>query len=101
MRMHKGWLLGLILVLAGSTLSGCLAGEEKSASDEGLEEKVVVYSPHGKDILSEFEKQFEKEHPRRRRPVAGYRLPGDPGPDPFGKGQPPGGPLVGRPVGDV
>src|SRR5690606_41795818 len=63
MRMHKGWLLGLILVLTGSVLSGCLAGEEKSASDEGLEEKVVVYSPHGKDILSEFEKQFEKEHP--------------------------------------
>ncbi len=63
MRVNKGWLLGLILVLTGSMLSGCLAGEENSASDQGLEEKVVVYSPHGKDILSEFEKQFEKKYP--------------------------------------
>ena len=25
--------------------------------------KLVVYSPHGKEMLSEFEKQFEAAHP--------------------------------------
>lgn len=63
MRMFKGWILGLILVIIGSLLSGCLASKEKSGSDHGLEEKVVVYSPHGKDILSEFEKRFEEKYP--------------------------------------
>ena len=45
MRMFKGWILGLILALTGSLLSGCLAGGETSGSDHGLEEKVIVYSP--------------------------------------------------------
>ncbi len=63
MRMFKGWILGLILALTGSLLSGCLAGGEPSGSDHGLEEKVIVYSPHGKDILREFEKRFEEKYP--------------------------------------
>lgn len=70
---------GLLLVLFAFVLAGCMAGENtggdseenNSASQSGdsgnvntdnLEEKVVVYSPHGKDILSEFEKQFEEKY---------------------------------------
>jgi iron(III) transport system substrate-binding protein len=34
--------------------------EKKNA--EKLEEKIVVYSPHGKDILSKFEQQFEAKY---------------------------------------
>lgn len=71
----KSWVLSFLLVASISiVLAGCMAGgsgeEESKGSDEGsssdsgkdLEEKVVVYSPHGKDILSEFEKQFEAEY---------------------------------------
>ncbi len=59
----------LSLFVSSMILTGCMAGED--GSDEGstgnndsgdLEDKVVVYSPHGKDILSEFEKQFEAEY---------------------------------------
>lgn len=75
--------LSLLLVF-GLVLGGCMASDEEAGgdgntdetsgdeasgdgSDEGnndknLEDKVVVYSPHGKDILSEFEKQFEAEY---------------------------------------
>ncbi|WP_404455295.1 extracellular solute-binding protein [Virgibacillus necropolis] len=70
--IKKSWVLSLLLVtLASITLAGCMAGgsdeegsDGASNSDSGkdLEEKVVVYSPHGKDILSEFEKQFEAEY---------------------------------------
>jgi iron(III) transport system substrate-binding protein len=62
----------LLTIGLGATLflGGCMAdssssnnntdGKEKAG--EKLEEKVVIYSPHGKDILSQFEKMFEKEH---------------------------------------
>src|SRR5699024_5648069 len=51
-------------------MAGGDEGESNSAEDEGtgegsgedLEDKVVVYSPHGKDILSDFEKRFEQEY---------------------------------------
>ena len=60
MRVNKGWLLGLILVLTGSMLSGCLAGEENSASDQGLEEKVVVYSPTGRTSSANLKSNLRK-----------------------------------------
>ncbi|MDM5340709.1 extracellular solute-binding protein [Fictibacillus enclensis] len=49
-------------------LSGCMAGSQtdKASGDKSksnLEEKVVIYSPHGKDILQEFEKKFEAKNP--------------------------------------
>lgn len=49
-------------------LSGCMAGgqSEKTSggkSEKGLEEKVVIYSPHGKDILQQFEEKFEAKNP--------------------------------------
>jgi iron(III) transport system substrate-binding protein len=57
------------LTLSASLLLAACSSEEgssKPAGDSGsgdkLEDKVVIYSPHGKDILSEFEKQFEAEH---------------------------------------
>ncbi|WP_228409477.1 extracellular solute-binding protein [Radiobacillus deserti] len=76
---EKVFLACMLVVALGFVLVGCMAGgsddqaseEEKSGNEssgeskEGtseLEEKVVVYSPHGKDILSEFEKQFEEEY---------------------------------------
>ncbi|RSK36697.1 extracellular solute-binding protein [Bhargavaea beijingensis] len=60
-------------------LAGCMAGsgggEEEDASgtpsDDGggeadksgdLEEKVVIYSPHGSDILGDFKQRFEEEY---------------------------------------
>ncbi|WP_226679056.1 extracellular solute-binding protein [Mesobacillus jeotgali] len=57
------------LTLSASLFLAACSSEEgssKPAGDSGssdkLEDKVVIYSPHGKDILSEFEKQFEAEH---------------------------------------
>ncbi|WP_240339651.1 extracellular solute-binding protein [Halobacillus ihumii] len=76
----KNWLVSsLFVAVLLFVLAGCMAGgaseetaEEsgKKSSEEGkgsgsseeLEDKVVVYSPHGSDILSEFEKQFEAEY---------------------------------------
>ena len=34
-----------------------------SRQASGLEDKVVIYSPHGKEILSEFKELFEQEYP--------------------------------------
>ncbi|WP_423408362.1 extracellular solute-binding protein [Heyndrickxia sp. MSNUG] len=54
---------------ASLMLAACSSDEGTSkpasgdkGSKEKLEEKVVIYSPHGKDILSEFEKQFEEKY---------------------------------------
>ena len=44
----------LIIALASILLTGC-------SSDNKT--KLVIYSPHGKEMLSEFEKQFESAHP--------------------------------------
>jgi iron(III) transport system substrate-binding protein len=70
--MKKSWLAVLGLVFA-VLLTGCMAGGsgdgDNAADDSGsdvkdndLEAKVVVYSPHGTDILGEFQKQFEDEY---------------------------------------
>ncbi|KXG44578.1 extracellular solute-binding protein [Tepidibacillus decaturensis] len=37
--------------------------EQTTDKSNGLEEKVVIYSPHGKDILGQFEKMFEEKNP--------------------------------------
>jgi len=59
----------ITLIGALSFAIGCSQPETESdspqtaQSDSGLEEKVVVYSPHGKEILGEFKELFEKAHP--------------------------------------
>ncbi|WP_054950129.1 extracellular solute-binding protein [Numidum massiliense] len=77
MKTVKWVVLPLVLVLVFGSLLGCMApsdhsgqadkrGTETGSKGKGtkeLEEKVVVYSPHGKDILSDFEKQFTEAHP--------------------------------------
>ncbi|GEN30861.1 iron(III) transport system substrate-binding protein [Cerasibacillus quisquiliarum] len=67
--MFKRSFLFMALLLFGMFLTGCMASEDKkdtndkqTTGNEDLEEKVVVYSPHGKDILSDFQKQFEEEY---------------------------------------
>ncbi|MFC7364293.1 MULTISPECIES: extracellular solute-binding protein [Bhargavaea] len=76
--VKKSWLLVLTALFA-LALAGCMAGsdggEEEDASGttsgdaggdaaktEDLEEKVVVYSPHGSDILGDFKQRFEEEY---------------------------------------
>lgn len=69
--MKKSWLFIFGAALA-VLLTGCMAGKvdksdndsnsASSADENDLEEKVVVYSPHGTDILSEFQKQFEEKY---------------------------------------
>ncbi|KZE39030.1 iron ABC transporter substrate-binding protein [Bhargavaea cecembensis] len=75
--VKKSWLLVLTALFA-LALAGCMAdsggGEEEDASgtsgdaggetaaSEDLEEKVVVYSPHGSDILGDFKQRFEEEY---------------------------------------
>ncbi|MFD2922332.1 extracellular solute-binding protein [Halobacillus naozhouensis] len=71
----KNWIICFFVGALLFVLAGCMAGgsseetPEKASKDEGnagssekLEDKVVVYSPHGSDILSDFEKQFEAEY---------------------------------------
>lgn len=70
--MKKSWLV-LLGVIFTVLLAGCMAGNSDDKDDnEGntggdsessdLEEKVVVYSPHGTDILGEFQQKFEDEY---------------------------------------
>ncbi|MBH8596924.1 MULTISPECIES: extracellular solute-binding protein [unclassified Thermoactinomyces] len=61
--MKKRWRCWLSGALVFLFVTGCLATTPPSADKGGLEEKVVVYSPHGKEILQEFEKRFEQAHP--------------------------------------
>lgn len=76
--MKRSWLL-VMAALFALALAGCMAGsgggEEEDASgtpsddgggeadkSEDLEEKVVIYSPHGSDILGDFKQRFEEEY---------------------------------------
>ncbi|WP_230199081.1 extracellular solute-binding protein [Risungbinella massiliensis] len=66
--MGSKWLkASTVLAMAAVITTGCLAQENSNATPEGnghgLENKVVVYSPHGKDIENEFEKLFEAKYP--------------------------------------
>lgn len=63
--------LAMTLALSASlVLSACgsdkgSTGTSSSSGEKGnkdLEDKVVIYSPHGKDILSKFEAQFEEKY---------------------------------------
>lgn len=72
----KRSILLLVIGLVAMILAGCMAGsgndngstnKNTNNGNEGadagdLEEKVVVYSPHGTDILTEFQEQFEAEY---------------------------------------
>jgi len=49
------------MVLGACNSDEKTGGETEDKKDK-LEEKIVVYSPHGKDILSKFEKQFEEKY---------------------------------------
>ncbi|CAH0132005.1 extracellular solute-binding protein [Peribacillus simplex] len=70
MKNRKKSLVSVMALSAALLISGCNGGETKTNSATGgakgekgeLEDKIVVYSPHGKDILSKFEKQFEDEY---------------------------------------
>jgi len=66
--MRKSWLLLLAIVIT-ALLVGCMAGgsdkeADKTSGDKesDLEDTVVVYSPHGTDILGDFQEQFEEEY---------------------------------------
>ncbi|MGG0411723.1 extracellular solute-binding protein [Peribacillus simplex] len=70
MKNRKKSLISVLTLSAALLISGCNGTDTKTNSDAGgakgekgeLEDKIVVYSPHGKDILSKFEKQFEDEY---------------------------------------
>lgn len=69
--IKKGWLF-FLGILTAMVLAGCLAGGSDSDDDssdnssaegeQDLEDRVVVYSPHGTDILGDFKQQFEDEY---------------------------------------
>ncbi|MCG3196575.1 MAG: hypothetical protein GHCLOJNM_01051 [bacterium] len=67
---HRLALLGAWILTF--TLVGCGGGPpapeggpsaQSSTTSHGLENKVVVYSPHGKEILGEFKDRFEQTYP--------------------------------------
>lgn len=66
MKNRKKSLVSVLTLSAALLISGCNGTDMKTNSDAGekgeLEDKIVVYSPHGKDILSKFEKQFEDKY---------------------------------------
>ncbi|MGM1033389.1 MAG: extracellular solute-binding protein [Bacillota bacterium] len=66
MKNRKKSLVSVLTLSAALLISGCNGTDTKTNSDVGekgkLEDKIVVYSPHGKDILSKFEKQFEDKY---------------------------------------
>ncbi len=71
MKKKKWSIFGAVSMSAMLLLSACGGGSESTGGDsEGkgggekndLEDKVVIYSPHGKDILSKFEQQFEEKY---------------------------------------
>lgn len=59
-------MLAALSMSAALLLSACGSGEKTSGGSKGkskdLEDKIVVYSPHGKDILAQFEKLFEEKY---------------------------------------
>ncbi|MEP9407524.1 extracellular solute-binding protein [Peribacillus frigoritolerans] len=66
MKNRKKSLVSVLTLSAALLISGCNGTDTKTNSGAGekgeLEDKIVVYSPHGKDILSKFEKQFEDKY---------------------------------------
>ncbi len=55
----KGFSWAILLLI-----SGCGGeGEQPGTTPLGLEEKVIIYSPHGKEILGEFKDRFEAQYP--------------------------------------
>ena len=71
MKKKKWSIFGALSMSAILLLSACGGGSESTGGDSGgngggkkenLEDKVVIYSPHGKDILSKFEQQFEQKY---------------------------------------
>lgn len=45
-------------------MTGCGGGDgQPRITPLGLEDKVIIYSPHGKEILGEFKQRFEAQYP--------------------------------------
>ncbi|MET3319470.1 UNVERIFIED_ORG: iron(III) transport system substrate-binding protein [Peribacillus simplex] len=70
MNNKKKSFVSVLTLSAALLISGCSSTDTKTNSNAGgakeekseLEDKIVVYSPHGKDILSKFETQFEEKY---------------------------------------
>ncbi|WP_057914598.1 extracellular solute-binding protein [Peribacillus muralis] len=68
MQNRKKSFVSALSLSAALLISGCSGSDTKTSTESGgakgekLEDKIVVYSPHGKDILSKFEKQFEDKY---------------------------------------
>ncbi|KMY50959.1 extracellular solute-binding protein [Peribacillus loiseleuriae] len=70
MKNKKKSIVSVLTLSAALLISGCSNTNTKTNSNadgakeekNALEDKIVVYSPHGKDILSKFEKQFEEKY---------------------------------------
>ncbi|MCK1993996.1 extracellular solute-binding protein [Peribacillus muralis] len=67
---RKKSFVSILTLSAALLISGCSGSDTKTNTETGgakggkgeLEDKIVVYSPHGKDILSKFERQFEDKY---------------------------------------
>jgi iron(III) transport system substrate-binding protein len=62
--LFSSFMLSLSMLLAACSSEETQTKEEDSSKEKKsqLEEKVVVYSPHGKDILVQFEQMFEEKY---------------------------------------
>jgi iron(III) transport system substrate-binding protein len=62
--LFSSFMLSLSMLLAACSSEETQTKKEDSNKEQKsqLEEKVVVYSPHGKDILAQFEQMFEEKY---------------------------------------
>ena len=71
MKSKKLSIFSILTLSAALLISGCSSSDTSNSTPKKddnkeksskLEDKIVVYSPHGKDILSKFEAQFEAKY---------------------------------------
>lgn len=56
------WALSTALLISGCNGADTETNGEAGGAKGGSEDKILVYSPHGKDILAKYEKQFEAKY---------------------------------------